>query len=251
MKRLAGIARLNVVVVVMFFSVGCGSLGSLGSLLLSNADAAAGIKDALSKGLFRGFDALGSTGSSDYALLQFVMPGEAQDIIRTLNSLGLGPVVNRVTEKFNLVITGSVQASKPILINSIKQMTIGDALGILVTSNKHAATDYFKNTNYQLLINAINPVVDSNLRVQKANVDWNIITAAYNILPVGRNKPLEKDPTSFISARIIDGLCQIIANEEENIRDNIAARTTDAMRRAFGYADAMKQRGGNTTTFPY
>ncbi|MEI9807819.1 MAG: DUF4197 family protein [Bacteroidota bacterium] len=35
-------------------------------------------------------------------------------------------------------------AARPIFINSLRNMSIRDAAGILLTDNNHAATEYFK-----------------------------------------------------------------------------------------------------------
>ena len=213
----------------------CGVMQNLG-MVLSVAEAIAGLKDALSKGMFRSFDAIANPNSTDNAVLRFAFPDDAQQIQSTLTAMGLGSVLDQATGKVNNVMRQSVQAARPIFINSIEQMTFRDAMGILVTSNKHAATDYFKNTNRELLMNAFRPVVDSTIRVENAGADWGRIVSVYNALPF-RKQSLETNLTDFVAARMIDGMTMIMASEEERIRDNVAARTTEMMRKAFGYAD--------------
>ncbi len=227
----------------------CSVMKNLG-LVLSVAEAIAGLKDALSSGLFRSFDAVLNPNSTDNAIVRFAFPDDADKIQTTLTALGLGPVLDRATAQVNHAMRQSVQAAKPIFVNSIQQMTFRDAMGILVTKNKHAATDYFKETNRQLLMNAFRPVVDSTIRVENIGNDWNRIVSVYNALPL-KQQTLESNLTDFIAARMIDGMTLVMAREEEKIRDNISARTTEMMRKAFGYADQqLKMQEAGLPTIP-
>ena len=86
------------------------------------------------------------------------------------------------------------------------------------------------------LMTAFRPIVDSTIRVEGANNDWASIVNIYNKIPfIG--KPLENNLTDFIAARAIDGMFNIVANEEEQVRSNYEFRKTDMMKKVFGYAD--------------
>ena len=150
-------------------------------------------------------------------------------------------MINDVTRKYTNAISAAVGAAKPIFLNSVKQMNIRDAVSILVTDNTHAATEYFKNVMTPELMTAFRPIVDSTVKVQGANKDWNSLVNIYNKIPfIG--KPLENDLTDFIAARAIDGMFVIVGNEEENIRSKYEFRKTDMMKKVFGYAEQELQR---------
>jgi hypothetical protein len=218
----------------------CDTLKKVASAIApSEYEMALGLKDALSQGLFRSFDAFADPNGNP--LVKFVFPGDAAKIEKTLRDLGLDKTVDQVTGKFTRATSSAVRAAKPIFLQSVKEMNIKDAAKILVTDNTHAATEYFKTTMSPELMVAFRPIVDSSIKVEGANKDWKQITDVYNKIPL-INKPLENNLTDFIAARAIDGMFGIVANEEEQIRTKYEFRKTDMMKKAFGYAEEELKR---------
>lgn len=213
----------------------CDSLKKIASQMgISEFEMAAGLKDALSQGLFRGFNAFADPNGNP--LVRFVFPGDAAKIEKTLRDIGMDKMVDQVTGKFTRAMSSAVTAAKPIFLNSVKQMSIKDAASILVTDNPHAATDYFKTTMSPELMTAFRPIVDSTVKTEGANKDWSSLVNVYNKIPF-INKPLENNLTDFIAARAIDAMFASVANEEEQIRSKYEFRKTDMMRKAFDYAE--------------
>ena len=140
-----------------------------------------GLKDALSQGLFRGFNAFADPNGNP--LVRFAFPGDAAKIEKTLKDIGMDKVVDQITAKFTRAMSSAVTAAKPIFLNSVKQMSIRDAAGILVTDNIHAATDYFKTTMSPELMTAFRPIVDSTVKTEGANKEWsNLLIFTINFL---------------------------------------------------------------------
>jgi hypothetical protein len=219
----------------------CEGLKQIASILApSEYEMATGLKDALSQGLFRGFNAFADPNGNP--LVRFAFPGDAAKIEKTLRDLGMDKMVDQVTGKFTRAASSAVVAAKPIFLNSVKQMSIKDAAGILLTDNTHAATDYFKTAMTPELMVAFRPIVDSSIKLEGANKDWSSIVNVYNKIPF-INKPLETSLTDFIAARVIDAMFISVANEEADIRTKYEFRKTDIMKRVFGYAEEeMKRR---------
>lgn len=236
MKRL----YLSLVLSLSIFLSSCDSLKQIASQIgLSEFEMAAGLKDALSQGLFRGFNAFADpTGNP---LVRFAFPGDAAKIEKTLKDIGMDKVVDQVTAKFTRAMSSAVTAAKPIFLNSVKKMSIRDAAGILVTDNLHAATDYFKTTMSPELMTAFRPIVDSTVKTEGANKEWANLVNIYNKIPF-INKPLESNLTDFVAARAIDAMFVSVANEEENIRTKYEFRKTDMMKKAFAYADEQLKK---------
>jgi ribosomal protein L30/L7E len=223
-----------------FLFSGCDAIKKVAGLIApSELEMALGLKDGLTQGLFRGFNAFADPNGNP--LVRFAFPGEAVKIEKTLRDLGLDKMVDQVTGKFTRAISSAVNTAKPMFINSIKQMTIKDAAKILVTDNPHAATDYFKSTMTPNLMTAFRPIVDSTIQTEGAGKEWNSITNIYNKIPF-INKPLENSLTDFIAARAIDAMFLMVANEEEDIRNKYEFRKTDMMKKAFGYAEQELKR---------
>jgi len=57
----------------------------------------------------------------------------------------------------------------------------------------------------------------------------------YNGFPTTLNK-INPDLTSYVVGKSVDALFDQIGKEEANIRENPAARTTEILRRVFGWA---------------
>lgn len=234
MKRLLFVPLLASV----FLFPRCNTLKNLG-LIPSELEMALALKEALSQGLFKSFDAFADPGANP--LVRFVFPGEAAKIEKALRDLGFDKAISQVTGKFTRAMSSAVYVSKPIFLDAVKRMTFRDAATILITDNTHAATDYFKEAMKPAMIIAFRPIVDSTIKTEGADREWNSITRVYNSIPF-INKPLENDLTDFISARVIDLMFMVVANEEEGIRTKYELRKTDLMKKVFTYAEQELKR---------
>lgn len=222
----------------LLFSFNCSTLKKLG-LVPTELEMVTGLKDALSQGLFKGLDAFANPEGNP--LIRFVFPGEAEKIEKTLRDLGFDKVINQVTGKFTHAMSSAVKTAKPLFFDAIKNMSIKDAAKILVTDNPHAATDYFKQEMKPGLMTAFRPIVDSTIKIEGADKEWNGITKIYNSIPF-ISKPLENNLTDFISARVIDLMFLMMANEEEQIRVKYELRKTDMMKKVFTWAERELQK---------
>ena len=236
---------LNLLFAIPIFLASCETLKKVASILTpSEFEMITGLKDALSQGLFKSFDAFADPNGNP--LVRFAFPGDAAKIETTLHDLGLDKMVNDITAKYTHAMSSAVNAAKPIFINSIKRMSIRDAAKILVTDNPHAATEYFKTSMSPELMTAFRPIVDSTVKTEGAATEWNSLVNVYNKIPF-INKPLESNLTDFISARVIDVMFIMVGNEEENIRAKYEFRKTDMMKKVFGYAEEELKRRAQQT----
>ena len=232
---------LSICLASTVFLSSCDTLKQIGSVLIpSQAEMAGGLKDALTQGLFSGFDAFANPNTGN-PLLRFAFPGDAAKIEKTLKDIGMTSLVNEVTNKFTTAMSSAVIAAKPVFLNSVKQMTLTDAAGILLSDNLHAATDYFKTSMSPELMVAFRPIVDSTANLNGANKAWSSLVNVYNKIPLISNK-LEPSLTDFIASRAIDAMFTSVASEEANIRTKYEFRKTDLMKKAFGYADQELKR---------
>jgi len=244
MKRIVTAAILSL---TMVFS-SCETLNKvISSIGPTEFEMAGGLKDALTQGLYTGFDAFANPSDGN-ALLRFALPGDAAKIEKTLRDLGMTNLVNQVTAKFTTAMKDAVVAAKPVFLNSVKQMTLRDVTGLLVTENQRAATDYFKTAMSPQLMTSFRPIIDSTANLNGANREWSNLVNIYNKIPLVSTK-LETSLTDFLAARVIDGMFSKVAEEEVNIRTKLAFRKTDLMKKAFGYADEqLKKKQATGTT---
>ena len=232
---------LKRVFLILLVAVGLSSCDTLSKLPLSvpltESEAAEGLRQALDQGVGRGITTLnrenGFFGNQAYKLL---LPAEAQRIENTLRTLGMGAMVDRAILQINRAAEDAVGHARPIFVDAIRQMTITDALNIVRGTNT-AATDYFRQKTKDKLIAAFTPVVKSSLDQFSATKYYGEVVSTYNNFPTTINK-VNPDLPSYVVGRAVDALFDQIAQEEANIRENPAARTTEILKRVFGSATA-------------
>jgi hypothetical protein len=202
---------------------------------VTEAEAAMGIREALDQGVGRGISLLNKEdGFFGNQLYKILLPPEAVKIENTLRQLGMSSLVDRAIIQINRAAEDAVGHARPIFVDAIRQMTIADALSI-IKGPRDAATQYFRNRTTQQLIAAFSPIIKSSLDKFSATKYYADMINTYNGFPTTINK-LNPDLPSFVVGKAVDALFDQVAKEEDNIRTNVAARTTDILKKVFGYA---------------
>src|SRR5690606_10942869 len=120
----------------------------------------------------------------------------------------------------------------PIFVNAITSMSIQDGLNIL-KGGQGAATNYLKSRTTAQLTTALRPVIEGSLHKLNVATYWNKTFSVYNQLPTTFNK-VNPDLTAYVTERPLQGLFLTIADEENKIRNNPAARVSDLLKKVFG-----------------
>ena len=110
-------------------------------------------------------------------------------------------------------------------------MTFVDALAIL-RGNPDAATAYLRRSTEDALTERFRPIITDALAKTGATSIYGEIARAYNAIPL-TGRSIDPDLTAYVTARAMDGLFLLIAEEESRIRADPLARTTAAMRAIF------------------
>lgn len=200
---------------------------------VTEAEAGEGIKEALSQGLVKAVLKLNKEdGFFKDALYKVLLPPDAKKIENTLRDLGMGKMVDKAILSINRAAEDAAGFAKPIFVDAIKSMTIGDAIG-LIKNGDTSATHFFRVKTTDKLISAFMPVIKSSLDKVEATKYYGDIVNTYNNFPTTLRK-INPDLPSFVTNKATDALFDLVAKEEQNIRQNIAARTTDLLRKVFG-----------------
>ena len=198
---------------------------------LSSVDISNGLKQALELGIAQGVDLLGQKdGYYGNSLAKILFPEPLQKVDNTLRSIGLGSLSDEGVKLLNRAAEDAVTEAKPIFINAVKNLSFSDATAIL-TGGKNAATDYLKKTTTQSLIQAFSPKIQASLGKVGADQVWSSIIDKYNAVPLVTK--VNPDLTSYVTEKAIDGLFLQIAQKEEDIRTNVASRTTPLLQKVF------------------
>lgn len=200
---------------------------------VTEAEAGEGIKEALGQGLVKAVLQLNKEdGFFKDALYKILMPPDAQKIVNTLRDLGMGKMVDKAILQINRAAEDAAGYAKPIFVDAIKSMTISDAIG-LVKNGDTSATHFFRVKTTDKLIAAFLPVIKTSLDKLDATKYYSDVINTYNNFPTTFKK-INPDLPGFVTYKATDALFDLIAKEEMNIRQNIAARTTELLRRVFG-----------------
>ena len=214
---------------------GCDVLQNLPTSVggVTEAEAAQGIKEALSQGLAGAVLQLNTTdGFFKDALYKLLLPPDAKKIENTLRTIGMGSTVDKAILQINRGAEDAAGYAKPIFVEAIKNMTLQDAIG-LVRNGDTSATHFFREKTTAKLMAAFLPVIKSSLDKVNATKYYGDIVNTYNNLPTTFTK-INPDLSSYVTAKATNALFDLVAKEEVNIRTNFVARTTDILKKVFG-----------------
>jgi hypothetical protein len=208
------------------------AIGNGGSTGLTATEIGQGLKEALRVGVDKGAGkASAIDGYFANALIKLSFPPEAQNVANKLRQIGLGRQVDQFELSLNRAAEGAASRAKPIFWSAVTQMSIPDAVGIL-RGPQDAATQYLRKTSGQQLVAAFTPVIDSTLRSNNVTRYYTDLVTTYNRIPFV--KKANPNLTSYATNRAVDGLFVLVAQEEQRIRQDPAARVSDILRRVFG-----------------
>jgi hypothetical protein len=228
--------KIMIPVLALSFALsGCDVISKLptGTTGVTQAEAADGIKEALSQGLVKAVLQLNKQdGFFKDQFYKILMPPDAQKVVNTLRDIGLGSMVDKAILQINRGAEDAVGYAKPIFVDAIKSMTISDAIGLLKNGDT-SATHFFRVKTTDKLMAAFLPVIKSSLDKVDATKYYGDVINTYNNFPTTFKK-INPDLPGFVTEKATDALFDQIAKEEVNIRQNFAARTTDLLRKVFG-----------------
>lgn len=206
--------------------------------LLPNDDTAAALREALSistdttvsqAGVFNGF--------YQNATIKILFPDDAQagQILGFVNSnpiLGaaLGVLTENFVERMNRAAEQATPLAKDIFKETITNITISDALGIL-NGGDNAATNFLENNARPALYTAFRPIIEDKIGEVGADNIWNQVTTSYNTLS---GNQVNTDINDYVTNKALDGIFHLIAKEEEKIRNDPFHRVTELLQKVFG-----------------
>lgn len=219
-----------------------GKSSGLGSLIksvtsgskdtMSTNTVAAGLKEALSKGVQNGTAKLSAVdGFFKDAAIKILLPPEAQKVEKTLRNVGMGSLVDSAILSMNRAAEDAAKGAAPIFVNAIKEMSIQDAWGLLKGGDT-SATNYLRVKTTSPLTTAFKPVIETSLAKVNATKHWTSLVTAYNKIPLVTK--INPDLSSFVTEKALGGIFYQVGQEEKSIRQDPLARTTDLLKSVFG-----------------
>ena len=206
---------------------------SLPTGAMNQADIMAGLKEALTKGIESAVtSASAENGFLNNPELKIPIPPEAEDVEKKARQLGLDDQMDSFIETMNDAASKAAAKATPQFLQAIRNLSIEDAAALLQSSNTHAATDYLETKTRDPLYQAFRPDVEAAIEEVALTAQWEPIATKYNKLPfVTKVNP---DLNDYVTQKTLDGLFLLVGQEEEKIREDPLARTSDLLKRVFG-----------------
>ena len=206
---------------------------------LNERDASGGIKEALAQGVDRAVRQLGKPdGFFRDQAVKILVPENIRRLADLARQLGAGKKVDAFELSMNRAAEKAVPAAANILADSVRQMTLQDAIG-LVRGGETSATDFFRRTSEQKMYDAFLPIVEKQTATVGVTQKYKDFSkkaggnALAGALLGGQGGASSADLDDYVTRETIDGLFHVIAEQEKQIRNNPASRTTDLLRRVF------------------
>lgn len=199
---------------------------------LSNADAAGGLKEALSQGAGRAVELLGHDGGFlNNSKVRIPLPGVLEQAAPLLRMAGSGKDLDQLETTMNRAAEAAVPEAKTLLMAAVKDMSVKDAKDIL-TGDDDSVTQYFRSKTQSQLTQRFLPIV-------KQQTDRLSVSSQYNALAskaagVGLVKGEDAQIEGYVTRKALDGLYLMIAEEEKSIRRNPLEAAGSLAKKVFG-----------------
>ncbi len=193
-----------VVILVMLF----GSDAAAGLESISNADAASGLRQALTEGSSAAVAQLGAqNGFLGNPKVKIPLPPALENIQGMLRVAGMGQQADDLVVAMNRAAEAAVPQARTLLVESVRKMTVQDAKGILTGG------DTFP--------------------------DGAGLAAKYNALAGQANQfgLVSKEQSTiegYVTGKALDGLYLMIAEQEKRFRQDPLGASSDIVRKVFG-----------------
>ncbi|MEE9100509.1 MULTISPECIES: DUF4197 domain-containing protein [Pseudomonas] len=199
---------------------------------LSQSDASAGLKDALTQGAQVAVRQLSQPGGfSNDPQVRIELPGKLGKAAKTMKQFGMGAQVDQLEASMNKAAEAAMPQAQALLVDAVKKMTVTDAKGIL-QGGEHSATDYLNRSSREQLRAKFLPIIKQatdQVGVAKQYNAFASQAAAFGVVDA-KNANIE----NYVTEEALDGLFKIIAEQEKTIRQNPTAAATGMAKKVFG-----------------
>ena len=206
-----------------------------GGGVLSNADIASGLRQALDLGIDKQVSKLTQKdGFFKNELVKILLPEDLRKVDKGLRDIGLGKLADEGLKVLNRAAEDAVSEATPIFIDAVKDITFNDAKNILL-GNDDAATQYLTSKTQTALYNKFKPVINNSFSKVGADQIWANLINKYNAIPFTND--VNPDLTDYVTGEALKGVYTMIAVEEKEIRNKVSSRTTDLLKKVFALQD--------------
>jgi hypothetical protein len=199
---------------------------------ISESEIVKGLKQALEIGTTKAVDLVSKKGGYyNNPEIKIPLPGSVQKVEKLLRGAGFGSKVDAFELSMNNAAERAAPEAKPIFWDAIKKMKIDDAKKIL-NGREDEATLYFQDKTSTRLQEIFEPIVKESMGEVGVTRTYQDLNAKVEKIPFADSLNLDLD--KYVTAGALNGLFQMLAEEEKKIRSDPAARVTDLLKKVFG-----------------
>ena len=213
--------------------VGASALALAGrASALSETDAASGIRAALEKGANSAVALLGrQDGFMGNAKVHIQLPGALQSAAKLAKATGQGRKVEELELAMNRAAEAAVPKARELLVNAVKRMSVEDGLKIL-RGGEDSATRFFEAKTRVPIGEQFLPIVQQATKKVSLAEKYNAV--AGKAAGFGLLKKEDSNIDSYVTAKALDGLFLMIAEEEKQIRKDPVGTGSALLKKVFG-----------------
>jgi hypothetical protein len=199
---------------------------------ISDSEIVEGLKQALEIGTGKAVDLVSKQGGYyDNPAIKIPLPGSVQKAEKLLRGAGMGSKVDAFELSMNNAAERAAPEAKSIFLDAIKQMKIDDAKKIL-NGGDDEATLFFKDKTYARLQEIFEPTVKESMGEVGVTRTFQDLNAKVEQIPFADSFNFDLD--KYVTDGALNGLFQMLAEEEKKIRSDPTARVTDLLKKVFG-----------------
>lgn len=199
---------------------------------LSSETIANGLKEALEVGTRKAVDNVSQQGGYlNNPQIRIPLPPRVQQAAGLMRQLGLNKIADDFEQSINQAAEKAAPQATSIMIDAIKSMTIDDAR-IILNGETDAATRFFEDRTRDKLAGLFEPIISTSLNEVGATRYYNQLDDKLSSMPVV-GQELNLDLQDYVTRQALDGLFVMLAQEEQKIRSNPAARTSEILQQVF------------------
>ncbi|WP_296590653.1 DUF4197 domain-containing protein [Methylophaga sp.] len=192
-----------------------------------------GLKEALEVGTRKAVENVSKEGGYlNNPEIRIPLPPRVQQAAGLMRQLGLNKMADDFEQSINRAAEKAAPQATSIMIDAIRSMSIDDARNIL-NGESDAATRFFEDRTRGKLAGLFKPIIDTSLNEVGATRYYNQLDDKLSSVPVV-GQELDMDLQDYVTDQALNGLFVMLAQEEQKIRDNPAARTSEILQQVFG-----------------
>lgn len=218
----------------LLLAPGCALLASAlpAQARLGEAEAAQGVRVALERGAEAAVRLLGRTdGFLGNDKVRIGLPAGLENVARLLKSTGQGKRVDELVTAMNRAAEAAVPQARPLLLNTIKSMSVEDALRI-VRGGDTSVTDFFSAKTRVPLGERFLPIVTRATERVELAARYNAV--AGQAAGLGLLKGEDANIQQYVTRKALDGLFTVIGDEERKIRADPVGTGSAILKKVFG-----------------